>query len=100
MKKKSILIMATILVLVLGASASVAGAWGGCGMWGGYTSGQYTAYSGPYNCPMAGTPGNYYCPRTGNGYCSSHGQYTPSAATTDVWGQYYSYPTTTYGGCW
>lgn len=108
MKTKSIVIMATILVLALGANAAMAGhwggGWGGCGMWGGPVNGQYTA-AGPYNCPMMGTPGNYYCPMTGNGYCpmvAAPGQYAPSVTTTDASGQYYSYPATNYGGwgCW
>ncbi len=103
MKKKSIVVLATLLVLTLGAGAAMAQMWGGCGMWGGPANGQYTS-AAPYNCPMAGTPGNYYCPRTGNGYCpmvAAPGQYTQSGAAIDASGQYY--PTTTYGsgwGCW
>lgn len=102
MKKKTLVIMVTVLALTLGAGAAMAQMWGGCGMWGGRANGQYTA-AGPYNCPMVGTPGNYYCPMTRTACCpmvAAPGQYAQSG-TADVSGQYY--PTTTYGsgwGCW
>ncbi|GEM_PF-5676417 len=67
MKKKSLVVLATLLILALGASAAMA--WGGCGMWGGSGMGYTKNGSSGYYCPMKGTPGNYYCPMTGNGYC-------------------------------
>lgn len=96
MQKKSIMIMATILVLTLGAGAAMAGWQGGCGM-----AGQHTPIPAPYNCPMMGAPGKYYCPRTGNGYCgmiAGPGRHTSAAATIDASGQHYIYPFSNYGG--
>lgn len=102
MKKKSIVIMATIFVLTLGASAAMAVGWGGRG----YGPNTYaTATPGQYYCPMAGTTGQYYCSMTRTANCpmvATPGKYTQSGAAIDASGHYYSYPTSTYGGwgCW
>lgn len=106
MKKKSIVIMATILVLTLGASAAMAGGWGGCGMWGsgGYGPNTYaTATPGQYYCPMAGSPGQYYCPMTRTANCpmaATPGQYYQPGSAAGTSSQYY--PATAYSGwgCW
>lgn len=105
LKKKSIAVLATILVLALGAGTAMAQMWGGCGMWGsgGYGNTYATTAPGPNYCPMVGNPGSYYCPVTGNGHCAlttAPGQNYQYDTVTGTPTQYY--PAVSYSGwgCW
>ncbi len=105
MKKKSIMVLATLLILAFGASVAMAGMWSGCGMWGGSGTRYTTNGSSGYYCPMTGTPGNYYCPMTGNGYCpmtvapGSYYQTDVNAPTQNYTPSGGYYPATGWG-CW
>lgn len=103
MKKKSIVVLVTLLVLAFGASMAMAQGWGGCG-WGGPGMGYATNGSSGYYCPMRGTPGNYYCPVTGNGYCpmvaAPGGYYQTDNTQLQNYGPSSGYYTAAGWGCW